>query len=163
MPINRLLIELIEEDKDPNYPFHRNVANYRLNDCEPMRKDRFSFSFPEQFNNIQAFCVSSVQRPCWDINKGWGDLTVSLVELINPRTSEKIIEFIRWQEKEGNKEKVLKFVLELLNSVGCVTQRWEIFGIIVSVKFDSSNYNSDDISSIQITVAPIELNIINPF
>lgn len=154
MPVNRILMEMVDvnfdtvrRDRDFDQPY------------EPKMKNRFCVKFPEQFGGLESFCVSSTQRPSWSPTQGWCDLTIRLVDLINPSTSRKLMDFIRWQQQEGNSDVALEFVIELYDPTGWPVERWEIFGLVTLVQFEELEYSSEDVSSTKITIAPIDINM----
>ena len=158
MPVNRLLVELIDEGFADQGLGARRAG--RLIAYEPMKKNRFLVKFPDQFGGIESFCVSSIKRPSWERLNGWCDITVRLVDLLSQSVTKKLWDFIRWQEKETNRETALMFVIESLEPTGLVVERWEIFGLVIRVEFEELAYDSDDVSSTKVTIAPIDINLI---
>ena len=160
MPVNRLLVELIDEALTDQDLRARQAG--RLIAYEPMKKNRFLVKFPDQFGGIESFCVSSTQRPSWERLNGWCDITVRLVDLLSQSVTKKLLDFIRWQEKDTNRETALMFVIESLEPAGVVVERWEIFGLVIRIEFEELAYDSDDVSSTKVTIAPIDVDFILP-
>jgi hypothetical protein len=154
MPVNRLLMEML----DVNFETVRRNRNFEQQ-YEPMKKNRFAVKFPEQFGGLEAFCVSSTQRPSWSPTQGWCDITIKLVDLIALSPSRKIMDFIRWQQVQGNSEEALEFVIELYDPTGWRVERWEIFGLVTLIQFEELDYSNEDVSSTKITIAPIDINM----
>lgn len=151
MPINRLLLELVDERLNQG----RTGEIYQ----EPKRVNRYVVWFPDEIKDLAAFCVSSTRRPLWKAQHGWCDITIKLLDMIAPSTSKRIFEFIRWQQVDGNSEKGLEFVIELLDPTGLTIERWEIFGLVTRIDFGELSYDSDELGSIELTISPIEINM----
>lgn len=151
MPVNRILLELVDE--------RFNEARTGVILQEPKRSNRYVVRFPEEFKDIAAFCVSSTRRPLWIPQQGWCDITIKLMDMIAPSTSRQIFEFIRWQQIGGNSEKGLDFIIELLDPCGLTVERWEIFGLITRIDFGELSYDSDELGSIKLNISPIEINM----
>jgi hypothetical protein len=158
MPVNRILLELIDEGFLDQGLGARQVERFIV--YEPMKKNRFLVRFPDQFGGIESFCVSSTERPSWERLNGWCDITIRLVDLVSHSTTKILWDFIRWQEKGTNRETALLFVIESLDPTGLVLGRWEIFGLVIRIEFEELAYDSDDVSSTKVTIAPIDINLI---
>ena len=158
MPVNRLLVELIDEGFIKQDLRERQVGRFIV--YEPMKKNRFLVIFPKQFGYLESFCVSSTQRPSWEMPNGWCDITIRLMDLVSHSTTKRLWDFIRWQEKETNRETALLFVIESLDPTGLVIERWEIFGLVIRIEFEELAYDSDDVSSTKVTIAPISVDLI---
>lgn len=132
---------------------------------EPKRKNRFIFHFPHHFN-IPSWVVHQVNRPSinhevntnveWvqgigPVRYQWEDIQIALRDPIGPSTTQQVYDRLMENRLLGIRE---EFLLELLDPVGVVIERWRIFGMIAFVNFGNLDYASDDLAEVTMTIRP---------
>ena len=141
---------------------------------EPLRKNRFIFRFPSDLG-IQEWWLSSASRPTITQNEtkipflntetyvvgryNWETIQVTLRDPIGPSASQAVMEWIRLHSESvtgrqgyaaGYKRDV---ELEMLDPTGVVVSKWILKNTMCTVaNFGDLDYNSDDLSTIQITL-----------
>ena len=141
-----LLIERIRPSKKEE--IKNRTENNRIHvSYEPKRKNRFTVKFPEKFC-IEPFFVKVFKKPKYDFTKkGWHDIGIEFYDPIAPSASKAMLKLI----ENINKGSVDGFDLnlELLDPVGCVTERWILKRCtFIEVDFGECDYYCEELSTI---------------
>lgn len=143
---------------------------------EPLRKNRFLFRFPSDLG-IQEWWVASGSRPSFNqtsveipfLNTSnyvigrykWDTINVTLRDPIGPSASQAVMEWVRLHSESvtGRQGYAVAYkrdiILEMLDPTGTAISQWVIKNaMITDVKFGELDYNSDDLSTIEITLQP---------
>ena len=141
---------------------------------EPLRQNRFIFSFPSD-TGIQSWWVSSSSLPSinqkdieipfmntstWVLGRYvWDSITVKLKSLIGPSTSQAVMEWVRLGSESvtgrqgyaaGYKRNV---TIQMLDPTGVAVQKWVLINaFITTANFGALDYGSDTLSEIDITL-----------
>lgn len=141
---------------------------------EPLRQNRFIFSFPAD-TGIQSWWVSSSSLPSinqkdieipfmntstWVLGRYvWDSITVKLKSLIGPSTSQAVMEWVRLGSESvtgrqgyaaGYKRNV---TIQMLDPTGVAVQKWVLINaFITTANFGALDYGSDTLSEIDITL-----------
>ena len=147
------------------------VTDMLPNKFEPKRNYRWVLAI----EGIDAFLVASTNRPSISIGDKkidfinsyrrvsgkleFGDLSVKLHDPIAPSGAQQVTEWIRTHyESVSGRAGYADFYkrdiqLKMLDPVGTVVELWDIKGaFITSANFNSLDYGSDDIMTIDLTV-----------
>ena len=141
---------------------------------EPLRQNRFIFSFPAD-TGIQSWWVSSSSMPSiqqkdieipfmntstWVLGRYvWDSIQVKLKSLIGPSTSQAVMEWVRLGSESvtgrqgyaaGYKRNV---TIQMLDPTGVAVQKWVLINaFITTANFGPLDYGSDTLSEIDITL-----------
>lgn len=141
---------------------------------EPLRQNRFIFSFPAD-TGIQSWWVSSSALPSinqkdieipfmntstWVLGRYvWDSITVKLKSLIGPSTSQAVMEWVRLGSESvtgrqgyaaGYKRNV---TIQMLDPTGVAVQKWVLINaFITTANFGALDYGSDTLSEVDITL-----------
>jgi len=143
------------------FKFKRFNENEALNlpvGYEPIRTNRFKFTFPEVIG-INQWSVRAVTRPAVEITNEiytgggyvWYDIVVELYDMIGHNSSQILYS---WIMSEIDRQRNLEYKLEMLDNTGQVTERWLIQGLITGVDFGELIYDDGDVATIQIIIKP---------
>lgn len=141
---------------------------------EPLRKNRFIFSFPSD-TGIQSWWVSTSSLPSinqnatemqfmntstWVLGRyTWEDITVTFRQFIGPSTSQALMEWVRLESESvtgrqgyaaGYKRNI---TISMTDPTGVVVQKWVLINAFpTTVNFGDLAYDTDDISTAEMTI-----------
>ena len=141
---------------------------------EPLRKNRFIFSFPSD-TGIQSWWVSTSSLPSinqnateiqfmntstWVLGRyTWEDITITFRQFIGPSTSQALMEWVRLESESvtgrqgyaaGYKRNI---TISMTDPTGVVVQRWVLINAFpTTVNFGDLAYDTDDISTAEMTI-----------
>ena len=141
---------------------------------EPLRKNRFIFSFPSD-TGIQSWWVSTSSLPSinqnateiqfmntstWVLGRyTWEDITITFRQFIGPSTSQALMEWIRLESESvtgrqgyaaGYKRNI---TISMTDPTGVVVQKWVLINAFpTTVNFGDLAYDTDDISTAEMTI-----------
>jgi len=112
---------------------------------EPKRENRFIVEFVG--TEIEAYSLCKTQRPVYNLEGGWEDMTFELLDLIGPSTSKQVYDGIIAKSKKD-----CDVIIKMLDPTGVEVEKWFIIGDYTSVDFGVLDYSSDALSKIKITL-----------
>ena len=141
---------------------------------EPLRKNRFIFSFPSD-TGIQSWWVSISSLPSinqnateiqfmntstWVLGRyTWEDITITFRQFIGPSTSQALMEWVRLESESvtgrqgyaaGYKRNI---TISMTDPTGVVVQKWVLINAFpTTVNFGDLAYDTDDISTAEMTI-----------
>ena len=141
---------------------------------EPLRQNRFIFSFPSD-TGIQSWWVTSSNLPSIQqesveipfLNTStyvlgryvWEPITVKLKSLIGPSTNQAVMEWIRLGSESvtgrqgyaaGYKRNV---TIQMLDPTGVAVQKWVLINtFITTANFGGLDYSTDSLAEVDITL-----------
>lgn len=141
---------------------------------EPLRKNRFIFSFPSD-TGIQSWWVSTSSLPSinqnatemqfmntstWVLGRyTWEDITVTFRQFIGPSTSQALMEWVRLESESvtgrqgyaaGYKRNI---TISMTDPTGVPVQKWVLINAFpTTVNFGDLAYDTDDISTAEMTI-----------
>lgn len=141
---------------------------------EPLRKNRFIFSFPSD-TGIQSWWVSTSSLPSinqnateiqfmntstWVLGRyTWEDITITFRQFIGPSTSQALMEWVRLESESvtgrqgyaaGYKRNI---TISMTDPTGVPVQKWVLINAFpTSVNFGDLAYDTDDISTAEMTI-----------
>ena len=141
---------------------------------EPLRKNRFIFSFPSD-TGIQSWWVSTSSLPSinqnateiqfmntstWVLGRyTWEDITITFRQFIGPSTSPALMEWVRLESESvtgrqgyaaGYKRNI---TISMTDPTGVVVQKWVLINAFpTTVNFGDLAYDTDDISTAEMTI-----------
>ncbi len=141
---------------------------------EPLRKNRFIFSFPSD-TGIQSWWVSTSSLPSinqnateiqfmntstWVLGRyTWEDITITFRQFIGPSTSQALMEWVRLESESvtgrqgyaaGYKRNI---TISMTDPTGVVVQKWVLINAFpTTVNFGDLAYDTDDISTAEMTI-----------
>ena len=141
---------------------------------EPLRKNRFIFSFPSD-TGIQSWWVSTSSLPSinqnateiqfmntstWVLGRyTWEDITITFRQFSGPSTSQALMEWVRLESESvtgrqgyaaGYKRNI---TISMTDPTGVVVQKWVLINAFpTTVNFGDLAYDTDDISTAEMTI-----------
>lgn len=141
---------------------------------EPLRKNRFIFSFPSD-TGIQSWWVSTSSLPSinqnateiqfmntstWVLGRyTWEDITITFRQFIGPSTSQALMEWVRLESESvtgrqgyaaGYKRNI---TISMTDPTGVPVQKWVLINAFpTTVNFGDLAYDTDDISTAEMTI-----------
>ena len=114
---------------------------------EPKRCNRFLITFPEELN-IPNYVVKTTGRPSChfgdDESIKWNIMSFTFYDPISPSISQSLMENIRTKKIF----ETITCVLEMVDPVGTVVEKWKIEGKFLFFDFGELDYQSDDLIKI---------------
>lgn len=122
-----------------------------INEFEPKRLNRFRVEFPKDFN-LESVTVESADKPKW-VNQKWCDLNISLVDIINPSTSQAIYRnIINKYIDDVNYN--FDYNIFALDPVGNVVEEWCVTVKSLDIDFGVFDHHKDNYSVINFYITP---------
>lgn len=141
---------------------------------EPLRKNRFMFTFPSD-TGIQNWWVSASALPSinqattelqflntstWVLGRyTWDELTITFRQFIGPSTSQALMEWVRLESESvtgrqgyaaGYKRNI---VISMLDPTMVAVQKWVLINAFpTTVSFGDLGYDGDDVSTVECTI-----------
>lgn len=114
---------------------------------EPKRNNRFIVTFPEEFG-IKNFVVKSLNRPTChileDYSISWNNISFVFYDPISPSTTQVLMENVRTKKIF----QTINVLLEILDPVGIVVEKWNIKGKFKYFNFGELDYENDGLITI---------------
>lgn len=134
--------------KKTNYFFS---VSPRIQAYEPLRSNRFLINLPTELNipNYLVFGVSMLRYDS-EINR-WGDIIITLRETTSHQLRSNLIHLIN---NTNLSNQLLSYEYQLLDTIGATASIYHIIGRISEINFSETSYDSDDLSSVSLTITP---------
>jgi hypothetical protein len=141
---------------------------------EPLRKNRFMFSFPAD-TGIQSWWVSASALPSinqnatelqfvntstWVLGRyTWEEITITFRQIIGPSTAQALMEWVRLESESvtgrqgyaaGYKRNI---TISMLDPTGVAVQKWVLINAFpTTVNFGALGYDTDEVSTVETTI-----------
>ncbi len=135
---------------------------------EPKRNNRFRITLPEIFE-LEPWLIKSASRPKISLNETGYDVKpfwIKFNDPIGPSTTQKLWEISLGLTQdveylEDIRENGFEMVLEMLDPVGTVVERWVMSGVrILDMDFGDLDYTVDELSECGMRVKPENISLI---
>jgi len=148
--------------RPPGVHFVERDINYVPNSFEPLRQNRFLITFPPELN-IPSYLVKDVTTPSIKVSNSvhscCEDIIVTFYDSVDYLTQKRLYDIIT--NPKSNNSHNNKFTIEMIDSIGDVVYKWNVYGFISGVENTLLDYHIESSIVLKLTIVVNYFELIN--